>query len=630
MLSVLRKNAGSWMIKVILGAIVVVFVFWGVGNYGNPNNPEIASVNGEPITVEAYRESYNQLMEETRQRFGQQINDEMLKMFGLERKALDRLIDKTLWRQEAARLDFSVTDEEFGNFVVGIPAFQVNGVFNERRYTSVLLNNRLTPETFGVMQKEQMLLSKLRAFILGGVKVSEQEAREWYNWQDASMMIDFVLFDMEKYTDISPTEEEVKKFYDDKQDQYQTKPMVKVRYFHFNPESYKASVKIIDEEITDYYQSRPDEFKTPKTVEARHILFKLDQQAGAELVESRRAEALETLKRARAEEDFAELAKEFSEGPSAKNGGFLGPFEKGAMVKPFSDKAFSMNVGEISEPVRTRFGWHIIKVEKINEDRTLSIEESTDRIRASLTEEKAKSLAYDDAEAMYDVTFDDQDISGIESGPDVEVRTTDFFDAGGPKEGVVNAPGFASAAFDLDILNVSSIQDLGDGYYIIQPIEKVPAGVADFADVKEKAQVELVEKIKDEQAKTEAEAFLSDLKNDKSLEEATERFGVVVKSSEWFKRNDSIPNLGSEPRIAQAAFALSPDKPLPENVLKGRKGYYVIRYKERKDADAGEFEKGMASIKDNLLRQKQTHTMNAWLETIRKGSEVTIKEGFLE
>lgn len=630
MLSVLRKNAGSWMIKVILGVIVVVFVFWGVGNYGNSNNQEAASVNGEPITEEAYKDSYNNLMKEMRQRYGQQINEEMLKMLQVEKEAMDRLIDQVLWRQEAERLDFSVTDEEFSRLVLSIPAFQVDGVFNERRYVAVLQQNKMTPEEFAVRQKQGMLQGKLQEFVLGGVKVSDQEAREWYDWRNASIQIDFALFDLDKYKDVSPTEEEIKQYFDDGQDRYKTKPMVKARYIHFNPETYKKSVTIADDRIEEYYQSRPDEFKTAKTVEARHILLKVDQDAAADVLDSRRSEALEILKKAEAGEDFAELAKQHSEGPTGKNGGYLGPFEKGTMVKPFSDKAFSMEVGEISEPVLTQFGWHIIKVEKINEEKIRTLEESTERIRTTLAEDDAKELAYEDAESIYDIAFDGSDISELDAGSDIEVKTTDFFDESGPKEGPANGRGFAKEAFALENLDVSQIHDLDDGYYIIQTIEKAPARVADFADVKETVRVDLVEKMKDEQAKAEAEAFLADLKAGKSLEETTGRFEKTMESSEWFKRNDSIPNLGYERAISDAAFGLSAEKPLPDDVLKGRKGYYVIQFKDRKAASPEEFEKEMASIKENLLRQKQTKTMDAWLENIRKKSEVIISRNFME
>ena len=135
---------------------------------------------------------------------------------------------------------------------------------------------------------------------------------------------------------------------------------------------------------SDYYEANPEQFKTPKTVEARHILIKVPRDADPDAVERARIKSLAIHKMAIEGKDFAELAKQFSEGPTKDKGGHLGTFKKETMVKPFADKAFSMKTGEISEPVRTPFGWHIIKVETINKAVARSLEESTAQIREKM------------------------------------------------------------------------------------------------------------------------------------------------------------------------------------------------------------------------------------------------------
>ena len=140
-----------------------------------------------------------------------------------------------------------------------------------------------------------------------------------------------------------------------------------MRYLKFEPGNYVAKVEISEDEISEYYEEHPDEFQNPKTVEARHILIKVGQDAADEEVAKAKDKIQDILKKARSGQDFAELARQYSEGPSKDKGGLLGSFRREAMVKPFADKAFSMQAGDISEPVRTRFGWHIIKVEKVNE-----------------------------------------------------------------------------------------------------------------------------------------------------------------------------------------------------------------------------------------------------------------------
>ncbi len=157
-------------------------------------------------------------------------------------------------------------------------------------------------------------------------------------------------------------------------------PRQRFDYIQFLAADFNDQVEISDEEITAYYETHKATYGTPKTVEARHILIRVDENGDEEAVEEARKRLLPVLELARAGEDFGELAKIYSEGPSGPNGGALGAFKKEDMVAPFAEKAFSMAVDEVSDPVRTRFGWHLIKVEKINEATTKTLEEVKETI----------------------------------------------------------------------------------------------------------------------------------------------------------------------------------------------------------------------------------------------------------
>ncbi len=153
----------------------------------------------------------------------------------------------------------------------------------------------------------------------------------------------------------------------------------------------------------------------------------MSQDATPEQVDSARQKAADIHAKAVAGEDFAELAKTYSEGPTKDKGGYLGTFERDRMVKPFADKAFAMSAGEISEPVRTRFGWHVIKVEQVNPASTATRQEAEPEIRKKLTERKAKTVAYDVAENLLDRFYDADDLLELAEEPDVRVATTSFF-----------------------------------------------------------------------------------------------------------------------------------------------------------------------------------------------------------
>ncbi len=629
MLSLMRKHAGTWMIKVILGAIVVVFVFWGVGSYTSRQSGRVAKVNGTVITLDDYRTSYNNLVEQVRQSFGNNLNEELIQMLQLRKRALDQLIDKVLMLQAAEKLKLTVSDEELSEFIRNIGAFQSAGVFDSSRYLDTLNRNRLTPEAFEVQQREALVIDKLQALIFNSIKVSDSEVRQWYIWDNTQVDIDYLVLEPQRYKDIKLAEEEIRNYFDQNKESYKTDPSIKVRYLYFKPEDYAAKVTIPEEDIRDYYENNSDEFNIPQTVEARHILIKADQNAGSEEVESARKKAEEIFKLAKEGQDFAELASKYSEGPTKAKGGYLGTFRREEMVKPFADKAFSMNAGEISEPVRTNFGWHIIKVEKVNPAKTLTFAEAQADIQKKLTADRSKNMAYDEAEAVYDATFEDQSLDRIVAERDLKIQTTPFFTQNNPPQELKNAARFAATAFSLPANEVSAVQDFGDGYYLLEVVDKVPSQIPELKAVEDKVRKDLLKEKQDQRARDEANLLLTELKSGQALAGVGQKFNIPVKQTGFFKRNVSIPEIGAESEISRVAFKLSDKNKLPEEVIKGQKGYYVISFRKRQEPSLEGFEKEKEAIRERLLQQKTFKTVDAWLTRLKSESDISVEERLL-
>ena len=629
MLRLMRDYATSWLIKIVLGAIVIVFVFWGVGSFKSQRGSMVASVNGEVISIEEYRDSYNNLLEQYRRQFGNNLNDEIIKMLNLKQQAVDRLINKRILLQEARNLELRVTKEELTDYIRQVPAFMSQDKFDIRRYRRVLSQNRLTPEGFEAGQKDVILIEKLRGFVLNSAKVSDPEIRQWYDFNNREVSIEYALFKQDRYPNIDPSKNEIEAYFSEHKENYKTEPMIKLDYLYFNPDLYNSQVKISDDDIRDYYESNPTEFKTEKTIEARHILFKLDEKADQATAKATREKALEVVAKAEAGQDFAELAKKYSEGPSNKSGGFLGAFPKKAMVKPFADKAFSMKAGEISKLVKTRFGLHIIKVEKINPATTATLEESSARIRQNLTDAQAKNIAYDKAEAAYDLSYDGDSLDNTASAINMQLISTDFFSRQGPAKGVKDRRKFAAAAFALPLMDISEVQELSDGYYLLQVTSKVEAKVPTLESVLTRIKKDFVKKQQLESAEKEAQTLLKALQDGKAIDTETQKMKITTAISGFFKRNQAIPEIGSEPELSAAAFSLSKKDNLPKQVFKTSKGYYVIKLKENKLADEAGFEKEKKKIWQTLLQQKQQVAFNAFITQARNKSEIKIEQEFL-
>ncbi|MBF0412336.1 MAG: SurA N-terminal domain-containing protein [Desulfamplus sp.] len=653
MLRFMRENTGSWIIKIILGLIIVVFIFLGMGSLGDNRADQAAMINDIPITIDEYNRSYQNTIEQMRQRFGNSLNDELLKMLKVKEQAMDRLIEDRLIADEADKLDIKVSDKELQDSLVSIPAFQKDGVFDIQTYRMVLTANRLVPATFEAMQRQTLRQSKFTDLVLGGVKVSDLEAREWYIQNNSEVAVDYVKFDPSSYT-VALDDTKIKEYYEKNKDNYKSEPQLKVQYIGFMPDVYKAKASVTPESIKSYYTSNPDEFTTPEQVEASHILIKVDETAQPEVVESAKKEADDIYKKAAAGEDFAQLAKMYSQDPSAQeNNGYLGKFARNRMVKPFEEKAFSMKAGEISEPVKTQFGWHIIQVKSKTEASKKTLAEATPQIKEKLLADESRNLAYNAAGESFDAVVDGDSleqaaiITGnkvIEVGP-FTMKGPDKLPEQGQNTNTdntnrefPNGPEFAMKIFKLPINEISDIIEVGNAYYIVKPIEKKEPVILSFNEAKERVTASLKSELQIEETKKAAEAFLASVKNGEKNADAATRFINAakekmfdVKSTPLFKKDGNIPELGREPEIASAAFKLSEKNRLVSEVIKASDGsYYVIAFKEKKIPGEDIITENLASMKKQLISTKQGAIYRAWIDQLKKSSKIEIKPGLID
>ncbi len=626
MLYLMRKHAGSWMVKILLGAIVVVFVFWGVGSYTQQQAGILAMVNGDVISHEDHLKEYNRLLDQVRQNVGAGMSDELLKALQLEQQALNQLIDRALLRQAAGRLRLQVSDEELSRLVRGVSAFQSEGAFDARRYQQMLSLNRWTPEAFEKMQRDALLIQKLQRLVTESVKISDSEVADWYTWGQTAVRIDQIPLAATKYEKISVSSEETAQYFERHAEAYRTEPEIKVRYVRFSPAATRERVRLTDAEIREEFDLNPDRFEVPRTVEARHILIRTAEDALPAAVEAAREKIAGILDQARAGKDFSELAQQHSEDEGSRaEGGFLGAFRKEAVVAPFADAAFAMTPGEISQPVRTQFGWHLIKVEKVNEGRRRGFDEVKAEIAARLSAERARHLAYDEAEALADAAAGAGDLGQAADARRLEARTTEFFSRRQPVAGIELAAEFAQAAFQLPADAVSEVLELGEDYYVLQVVEQRPSRVPGLAEVEARVRQDLLREKQTEQAGLEARTLLGDLKAGVAIDQAVKKIGARVEATDFFKRSGGAPEAGIAPEVVRAAFELSEREPLPAEPVKTAEGYTVIRFRERK-APAPE---GLAAereqIRSRLLQQKRSEAWTAWLEQLRQASVIELK-----
>jgi peptidyl-prolyl cis-trans isomerase D len=624
LLSLMRKHAKSWLIKVMIGMISVFFVLYFGYSFTDRKGVKVASVNGEPISRVEYEETKRRLRENLQQQYRDIWNEDLMKMFDIDNMALESLINQKLLNQEARKIGLDITEKEIQEEILAYPYFQSGGRFDERRYNALLSQNRMTTEDFEAGIAQQLLERKLRQFLTTFSLVTDQELLDEYTFDNERIMISYVQFlpkDFEDSVEYEPSA--LEDYFAEHKEEYRKPEKIQIVYITVDPNDFSDDVVISDEEVESYYEENIDLYQQERQVKARHILFKLDPGAPEEEEEKVRARALSVLEKARAGEDFADLAKEYSEGPSSEEGGDLGYFSQGQMVKPFNDAAFGMEKGEISDLVKTQYGYHIIKVEDIKENQIKSLDEVKDEVRDRLLQMMTGDLAYEKAQSLIDqMPYEGVDLTQYAEAHQVPVEQSEYFGSNEPIPGIGDDQGIKNNIFSLDKGDVSGLLEFKDKYYIFQVIDKRPSYLPELKDVEQEVTKNFVSYLATREARAAAEGYLEELKGGKRWEElATER-SFSPQKSEFFTRDNSAAQAASNPDFRETAFGLGEDRRYPDKVFENNRGIFVIRWEGREGIDREKFEQEEEDARALLMKEKQQTVFGDWLESLKNRAKV--------
>ena len=628
MLRYLRENSGNWIIKIFLGIIVVVFVFLGVGSMNSSRNNSVASVNDIPITVDEFEYAYRNLVEQMRTRFQDNLTDDLLKALNVRQQALNSLIEDKLMLAQADAFDIAVTDSELQESILAIEAFHRDGQFDMEQYRQLLGLNSLTPEMFEQRQREQLKKHKLQEMVLSAVSVSDLEADSFYVFYNTEVKVDYVKVDPADVSGVTVTPEQIQSHYEKNKDRYQSDPKRKTAFIRYSPQDFQDQVSIGPDQVTAYYEAHPEEFETPEQVEASHILIPVDDTADEQAVETAREKALAVFQRAVEGEDFAKLAKETSQGPSAEDGGYLGKFDRNSMIQPFSDVAFTLKPGQVSEPVRTRFGWHVIKVANRFDAQVKTLDQVAEEIEIRLKQEEMQQLAYYKAEDAFDAVIDGDTLEQVALLTEKNVETTDAFDQNGTGLDLAPAFEFAQAAFDLQPRQISDIRQIGNDYFLIEVTETIDPAQLPLEAVSDRISGELEEEFRQARAKTRAENLLEAVKKEGKIAQTALETDLTVSTTDWFTRNDTVQEIGRSDALIRAAFALTPKQPVHPEVLQTNQGFFIIAYHDRQIPEPDEIRENLTEIKTQLLQAKQGQYFQAWIDELKEKSQIDVTPGF--
>ena len=399
MLQQIRDRISGWFAALFLGAIAVVFVFWGI-QFESSVSTEAARVNGEDIPAQVVQKAWQDRQSELQQ----QLRDELPRELVASEQArlVDDFVDRELIVQRAREGGYRVSDRELAEALQKIPALQVDGRFSRDRYAALLRQQGRNEPEFEREFRRDLESAQLRNAILVSSFVTPGELQRRVRLEGETREITYAVVPAAAHASAGAvTPEQVAAHYEANESQYMTQESVSLQYLRLDLAEVAAGVQVTEDALRRYYEENAARNETPERRKASHILI---ESGGDDAAAKKKAEAL--LARAKAGEDFAALARENSDDPGSKAaGGDLGWSTREAYVKEFADALFTMSEGEIRGPVRTQFGYHILRLEGIEKPKVRSFEEVRAEIEPEFRREQAQALYYEKSQQLADESF---------------------------------------------------------------------------------------------------------------------------------------------------------------------------------------------------------------------------------
>ena len=632
MLDRMRRHKG-WL-KWSLALVVLTFVVFYIPDFlttttGASPNETIADVEGEAITVGSFTRRYNAQVQAYRNAYGGQMNDQLLKQLGIDRQILQQLIDEEAMVAESRKQGIAVSDVEIRERILALPGFQESGKFvGEQRYRQILQiqNPPLTTTEFENSLRRALMIEKLRTALTGWMSVNDTDVVAEFRKRNEKVKLDVVPVTAEAFkSQVTVTDAELVPFFEKAKDKYRIGEKRKIKYAQVNVEQVRGTITVPEAEIAAFYQQNLSQYQTPAQVRASHILFKLEgkDEKGVQAL------AADVLKKATAPgADFAALAKQYSEDDSNnQNGGDLDYFGRGRMVAEFEQAAFGMKAGEISNLVKTAFGFHIIKVVDNKSDQTRPLTEVRTELEDQLKWQKAQAEAERLAKSLEATTKTPADLDKVAKERSLAVVETGLVASDEPIQGVGAQPEISGRVFGMKEGEVTPAMRVATGWVFATVTGRQDSYLPQLAEVKAKVADDVRQEKAAEMAKQRATAIATELKNAKDFAAAAKRAGLEVKTTELVARGTAIPDLGISEAVDVAAFALPPGG--VSDAISTATGTAVIRVVEKVGVTDTEVESGKDVLRDELVNGRRDKFFGAYMQKAKSGLKINIKQDTL-
>ncbi len=618
MLAFFRRRKWIWvvLIAVFSVALVVTLIPAQLGTGGLAWG-DVARVGGQDITAAEFQESFHAYVDQ----MGSGLTLDVLLQLGLDAQVVESLIDQYVMIAEAERYGLDATPGEVEAAILGIPELQENGVFiGLDRYRELLAANGLTVADFERGIRDDVRVQKLYALLTDPMTVSLEDAESEYRYANEQVAIDYFVVDGPALESrVETTEEEQRAYYEENSARYTVPEMRRAEYVFVDTIRIRAEAEVTEDEILAYYNERIDDYRIQPRVAAQHVLFRTQGRSPEEIAEIRNR-AAEVAERARSGEDFAELAREYSEDTgSAPFGGELPAFGPGEMVPAFERAAFELDSGAVSDPVETDFGIHVIRVNDNQRERVQSVDEVRIGVESIIRFEKGADIAAAQAQAVAVALVGNPDVAAVAEEYGADVRETDLLARGDVYNGLSDTAALENQIFSLEVDEVGRSVEVANGHVIpiLREVQETRPATYEEAvdDVSEDLRVQLADDLATA-ARGDVERLVAD---GASLEEAAAAVGLDVVASGPLAREGSLPEFGSTAELDNTLFSIAAGTTAAPVTVAGRTIVFAVR--ERPPLDEEAMRQSLPDLQTQLLADKKLGFVAAYAIDVKARME---------
>ena len=624
MLDRMRRHKGwlKWSLAIVILAFVVLYIPSFLKPDIAGNNDVVASVEGRDITVGRFRAAYQRQMQGYRAQFGGNVDERMLKQLGIDQRIVQQMIEEEAALAEASKLGIGASDEEVRTRIASIPGLQENGQFiGEQRYRQILQLQTppLTVSDFEQQIRRSITVEKLRAALTNWISISDKEVEDEFRRRNEKVKLAVVSFPADKFREgLEATDAELSAYYEAHKNELKIAEKRKVKYALVDMQAIRNKITISPDDIKRGYEDKEQQYATPEQVRASHILLKTQGKDDAAV----KKQAEDLLAKAKSGADFGKLASQYSEDDVSKaKAGDLDFFSKGQMVPEFDKAAFSLKVGEISDLVKSQYGYHIIKVT----DKKAATKKTLDEVRAQIEDELKWERAQSEAQRVADEVAGKlktpADFDGYAKGRGLTVGESSLFTRQDPIAGLGMAPAVAERAFELKDGEVSEAVRTQQGFAFITVTGRQDAYVPKLDEVKAKVRDEVLKKKAVDVARQKAASIGAQMKSG-DFNAAAKAAGLEVKTTEFIARGGQIGEIGPSPAVDAVAFRMQPNEVSDPIVTDN--ATVIVKVLERQDPVPADVSSGKNTLRGELLNERRGQFYAAYMTKARDRMKVNV------